>query len=190
MELLVVIAIIGILAVLVAPAFKGISSGNALTQSAARVVAEVDLGRRIAMSENAQIELRFFRLPDGGGSDSDYQTIQLFRVRDGVPVRNPQRISDSVVMMSDLQYSTLLSTENPNAGTATFHGQSDIPYKAVRFTPSGATNLDPRGAADGADRWFLTLKMRNATPGDGRPADNFITVQIDPVTGRAKTFQP
>lgn len=189
-EMLGVIAIVALLAALIVPAVKGISGGNALTQSAGIVVGELDLARRLALTESQQTEIRLFKIPQDSEPRSEYRALQIFRVRDGFPVDTLKRLPQGVILSEDPRFSTLLSSSNPNGGTANLPGFGEVPYKAVCFGSSGGTTLDPRGSEQGADRWFVTLKAANAPSTADRPATNFITVEIDPVTGRTKYYQP
>ena len=84
----------------------------------------------------------------------------------------------------------------PTTGTEYFPGASTpTSYAAFQFTPSGGTNLDPLGtlgaATSTSDKWFMSFKTQvDPVIGTTKPAQNFVTLVIDPVTGRVKSLPP
>jgi len=196
-ELLVVVGIIVLIISLLIPAFRGISGGIQLTTAASSVVAELNLTRQTALSESQEVELRFYKLPDANGQEPAFRTMQRYRVSDDQPLGKITHIPPPIVLTDMEKFSTLLSSFNGGAVPKTqntLQGMSNVPYRSVRFRASGATSLDPLGANGGADRWFLSVvnqnDLRTATAESAKPCNNFITIQIDPVTGRTRTFQP
>ena len=195
LELLVVIAIIAILTALVLPSMRGIGGANQLTNASARIVSEINLARQTALAENQEIEVRFYKLPDATGQDPAYRALQPYRVSDGTPLGKIVRLPSELVLTDLQKFSTLLSSSNGGAPkTQTIQGVPNVEYRFIRFHASGATSLDPRGANAGADRWFFSLAsqndLRSSTGSSAKPANNFVTIQIDPVTGRLRVFQP
>lgn len=95
--------------------------------------------------------------------------------------------------MSDgAAFSTLLSSPNGASGTTTIQGDAGVDHDLVTFRPSGSTSLNPRGSGSGSDRWFLKLASKHdfaSGSAGGRPVENFVTVQIDRVTGRTRIHQ-
>jgi uncharacterized protein (TIGR02596 family) len=68
-------------------------------------------------------------------------------------------------------------------------GTTPVAYAAFQFKPNGGTNLDPNKSI--GDAWFMTFKIETDTaPNNTKPANNFVTVVLDPLTGRVKLFRP
>ncbi len=194
-ELLVVIAVIGILLVLVVPAFHGIGNANALTSAGAMVVGKLENARNLALARTEPVELRFVKLPGEGGVSEEYRAIQLFRANPPEPLGTIQRLPTGMIAVDGAgaakAYSTITAPApvNPLGGDMLLQGATRS-YRAVRFLPDGSTTLDALGAENGADRWFISLKFENAPAKTDRPADNFVTVVVDPITGRATAYRP
>jgi prepilin-type N-terminal cleavage/methylation domain-containing protein len=84
----------------------------------------------------------------------------------------------------------------PAYGTEYFPGSTNpipVAYIAFQFKPNGGTNLDPNGTGGNpSDKWFMTFvsETDKADTTNSRPTQNFITVVVDPFTGRVKLFRP
>ena len=63
-------------------------------------------------------------------------------------------------------------------------------YQFIRFKPTGGTDLSITGTPAPVDKWFLTLKSDNDVATSTRPANNYYTIMLDPVSGRARTYRP
>lgn len=192
-ELLVVMGVIAVLAALIAPAFQTIGSANALTSSGATVVGNFVTARNLALSRTESLELRFIELPEADGERLAYRALQLYRMDPPEPIGPVAQLPTGMIIVGGGgeggTYSTITSSANPNSGDMQVRGVTRK-YRAVRFRPNGSTTLNAVGAGNGSDRWFLSLKQENAPPGDGRPATNFITVVVDPITGLATSYRP
>jgi len=188
-ELLVVIAIILILAVIVTPAFRGITAGNSLTTGGTFLVSEFDLARQSAITEGTQIELRFYKLPDVGGQNAAYRAFQRVRSYDQRPLGRVHHLPPGIILLENQKFSTLLSTENTLSGTNDLPSAASVPFKGVAFKSGGGTTLNPEGTS-GGDGWFVSLKPENSAQESDRPAKNYLTVQVDPISGRTKVFRP
>jgi uncharacterized protein (TIGR02596 family) len=165
------------------------------------VVGEIDLARQTALSRSEEVELRFLPTPDESGNvDTYYRGVQIFKLSDGTPLDKIQRLPSPIVILdgSNASYCTLFAAApgisgNPGSGTQTLPNGSTVTYRSIDFTAAGSTTLNPANYNSGADSWFLTVKSKNApfvTATPSAPAKNFITIQIDPVTARTRTFQP
>jgi uncharacterized protein (TIGR02596 family) len=187
-ELLGVITIIGLLAALMAPAFTTLGGGQRVSAAADMVAGNLDLARQTAMSENQRTEFRIWKLPDPTGSGTSWNALQIFRVDNGAPLSQLSRLPQGVVLIEKDPFSTVLGTENPYTGTATNQRVART-YKAVKFGPDGSTELSPSGPG-GSGTWTLTVVPANSQPSTLRPAANFATIQIDPITGRSLTYRP
>lgn len=71
-----------------------------------------------------------------------------------------------------------------------------VAYAAIQFKPTGGTNLDPLGTAgvsgSTSDKWFISFVSQTdpAPAGNNKPANNFVTVVVDPFTGRVRVYRP
>lgn len=100
-------------------------------------------------------------------------------------------LPQNLILVDDVKFSTVLGADNTNADTENVPGVgASVPYRAVPFLASGSTGLDPQGADGGADEWFVSIKPENQPAQTDRPADNFATIHIDPVTGRTRIYRP
>jgi uncharacterized protein (TIGR02596 family) len=197
-ELIVVLAIIGILAVLIVPAFNSINRASNLTNSAALIVDQLTRARQEALSQNRVVEVRFYKLPGEVGSPPAYRAFRIFvydeSVQFAAPLTAVLTLSPGVIVMDDQTFSTLLNTDSNkrtlNPATDTIPGRNDpVSYQAFRFRPSGGTDLDPNGAP-GPDKWFLTVKSEIDVQDGSFPAHNYVTATLDPVSGRMRIFRP
>jgi uncharacterized protein (TIGR02596 family) len=82
-------------------------------------------------------------------------------------------------------------------GTETLPGATTATsYAAFQFKPTGGTNLDPLGTigsnSSTSDKWFMSFKIQTdpIPTGSTKPAINFITVVVDPITGRVRSYRP
>jgi uncharacterized protein (TIGR02596 family) len=209
-ELLVVVAIIGLLMALVVPAGTSIMRGTQLTQAGQMITGELNLARQAAITQNRKVEMRFYQYGDpsipgqsaGNPSAGRFQAIQTFLVNDSgaeTPSEKVQVLPLGVLIdKGTTQGTTLSSIFNP-ANRNMYKGSAStgaIPrvgtsynYFAILFHADGSTDLPPTiGGA--SQSWFLTL--HNATAGDGlqNPPANYWTIQIEPVSGLAKSYRP
>ena len=199
LELLAVIAIMAIFAMLALPAFTHLNKAAALTNSASLISDQLTAARQSALSRSRVVEVRFYKLPgELKGSAKAYRAFRVFlydeKVQNAFALTNLVKLLPGVVMPDDQNFSTILNTSSNNRiltpATETLPGVTDpVTYQAFRFRSNGATDLDPSGAPAG-DKWFLTLKAETDPVAGTQPAHNFVTLMIDPVSGRVRTFRP
>lgn len=202
-ELIVVVSIILILIVLITPSVVPLLRASNVNQSAAMLVDELNLARQIALTQNRDVEVRFYQV----ASKSDPNDVQFRAFRSFLP--NPQNpaaaqalsavryLPEPAIISADAQYSTLLDYGGIGGQRAgLMKGQEVLPgntnpssYTSFLFRSTGGTNLTPIDPPDG--KWFLTLYLENASKNSatGIP-DNYFTALVEPVTGRVRTFRP
>lgn len=202
-ELLVVVAIMATMMVLGAAAFSKIARNSNLTSGSNRLIDQLNLARQTAMVMNCPVEFRLYQLPPEGSAataqPSVYRAFQSFTVpSDGTStnaVGKPVFLPQSVYMSANGTVSSLLTVKNPPtsfAGTAAAvpvgpYAPSSYNYISFHFKPDGSTDL----ASIPATPWYVSLAVANdpTQSGSSLPA-NFVTVQLDPLTGRVRYFRP
>ena len=192
-EMIAVMAVIIVALALVTPAVSTILVGNKLTQASDNLQSQLTLARETAIAQNRQVEVRFYQYvdPSSPGTSSTYNALQAFSVNGSVytALEKVQALPTKIIIDSGTTLSSLWSSSTALNSSAT--GQTGVPgvraysYMAVRFRPDGSTNLPPTGGP-----WFLTL--HDALKGDkmATPPPNFITLEIDPVSGELTVFRP
>jgi uncharacterized protein (TIGR02596 family) len=195
-ELLVVIGIIVTLAALVVPAVNHLGQANTLSAAGQSVIDALNLARQTALTRSRPVEVRLYKLPEmfqDSGTPVDYRGMQLFVIETTsakalikpLYFTNPMVISPSVATTSLLDDTNCPETA-PGNNDAKLPGIGlNYKFRKFSFKTDGSTNLPLDGS------WFVTLRAKTdpATRASGLPA-NFITVQIDPQSGRTKVFQP
>lgn len=211
-ELLVVCAIIGIIVGFTIPAATTLMRGSQLTQGSQLLSDQFALARQIALSRNHPVEMRFYKYadPETPGEDTKepstwrYRAFQSFETLENgaiIPLNKVQMLPNAVVMSSG-RLSTLL--DETVRGTAKKPAENDpeiprIPskkvsktesyvYQSFRFRPDGSTDLSSTGDV----QWYVTLHGLNDRQAEEstKPPPNFFTLQVDPVSGTARSFRP
>lgn len=195
LELLAVVAVIGIAVAMVVPALQGILGATDLSRSTQTLVSQLSLARQTAVARDCPVEVRLYRVKDsaqsGAISSGRFRAMQLFTLQESgsaVPLGKVQSFATSVIIDSGQTLSSLVHSFEQKSGTELAYKipSFDLNYEctAFRFLPDGSTDLSK------ADCWFLTL--RNNIGPDPAPSAprNFSCVQIDPVNGHLRTFQP
>jgi uncharacterized protein (TIGR02596 family) len=203
-ELLVVMAIMIVLASLSIPAISSLMRSSNLTVGSNSLTSQFNLSRQYAMTKNCQVEIRLYELPDASApsstSPSVYRAFQSFSLDNSGAQTNALTkaiyLPNQIYMVANSTASSLLVSQSPPysvLGTAVGAPLGPYPpasynYLAFHFKPDGSTDLNPNSA----QLWYVSLanqhdKIQDAT--SGLPA-NFITVQIDALTGRVRYFRP
>ncbi|MEI6033271.1 MAG: Verru_Chthon cassette protein D [Verrucomicrobiae bacterium] len=214
-EMLTVIAIIGILGVLAANSMSGLLGTYDLSSAGQAVMDELSLARQMAITENRVVEFQIYKLKTGTLDSPEYCAMALVKsepLPDGsgsrkVFLRKVSFLPTRVIFDSSATFSSLLLGQADEANPLPFastvpagdaptalQGQPSLSF---RFRPDGSLDLEASdaAAADPATRrrhWTLTLRGYRSTPesGSSLPAKNFITITLDPLTGKAVVFQP
>ena len=179
-ELLTVVAIIALLVTLTIPAFQSITMGSSLSRGGQVVADQLVLARQLAVSRNSQVQVRLVRLTN---EPAGYRAIQLagqeMNSTNIVPLTRVTLLPEGISLAPNL--SPLLT----NAATVT---NGTIPgrgtFSGFRFKSAGGTDLpfDTTNA-------YLTVVYSRDSGATALPT-NYCIIQIDPVTGRTKTYRP
>ena len=208
-ELLVVIAMIALLATFAVPSIDSMLGANDINRSQQAVQDSLAFARQTAIARNRRVEVRFYKLdhPESVGSDQTFCAMQAFLIDESnkvTPVGRITRLPRSVLMNEAAANSSLIRNltdknfSDPSNDPKISLGSNGTSYtaKAFQFRPDGSTNLSPTG------NWFVTIHATrsglaetfrddrlggtNAT----RPPLNFVTLQIDPVSGSVRSYRP
>jgi uncharacterized protein (TIGR02596 family) len=191
-ELLVVTGLIALLVGLAVPAVNATLRSSHLGGSGEALIGQFNLARQTALSRSLPVEIRLYKLPSQGqaasGAPESYRAVQCFLLEgtNSVPLTRVQNFAQSVNCSSNVQESSLLDDSvlperNPAAGEGIPGYGLNYRYRSFFFKPSGATSL-PNGDA------FVTLVLEHDKAlSDGA---NYFTIQIDPLSGRTRTFRP
>ncbi len=199
LEMLTVIAIVAVITAIAVPAYTTISRASGLTNSASLLVDQLTRGRQEALAKNRVVEARFYQIPDELGGAASFRAFRLWvydqTVQTAAPLTNLFTFSNGIVVSSDVKFSTLMN-RSASPQTEIVSGYKDpLPYQSFRFRATGGTDLDPSGltSADASvppDHWFLTLKAASDPVAGTLPAHNYVTILLDPVSGRVRIFRP
>jgi uncharacterized protein (TIGR02596 family) len=192
-EMLVVVAIIGMLLFIATPSILGTMEASQLTNSGTSLSFKLSLAQQMAVSRKKPVEVRFYTYIYNGVSA--VRGYQLFLQSDpnaanfGLKaIEGPEYFGDGSVVGLTGTLSPLLQGAGTNATEEPWASKgAGTTYHRVVFYPDGSTNLNLSLA-----QAFLTLggERTLTEAGAGVAPPNYFTIQIDPVTGRTRTYRP
>lgn len=195
-EIIVVLSVVTLLVTASAPYVSGMLSATRLRTAADAVYNRLLEAQSLAMLFNTDSELRLYEVPDLIDATSR-PTLRKLRI---LTLQPPEAGTASDTSPTPNLFEPVGAATNLEQGveinpTATHSSIVDLGftepesedetgrYVAVRFRPDGSVGLQP------GRPWFLTLHEKDAHL-RGDKLKNFITIQIEPATGRLRTFQP
>lgn len=191
-ELLMVVGLIALMVGLAVPAVNATLRASHLGGSGEGLVGQFNLARQTALSRSLPVEMRLYKLPPQGmaasGAPVSYRAVQCFLLEGTnlVPITRVQNFAQSVSCSSNILESSLLDDavlpeKSPTAGEEIPGYGMNYRYRSFFFKPSGATSLPNDDA-------FVTLVLEHdKSLSDGA---NYFTIQVDPLSGRTRTFRP
>jgi uncharacterized protein (TIGR02596 family) len=180
LELLVVVALMVIAMSLTMPPVVGVQRSYHLAKAATQIKDNLQLARQLAMARNESIVASFCKAKDEFGKAS-YNVLVLSReLPDGTlaSISKPVRLTGGIGISGDIRWSSIMT--DSLSGTSVFQN-TKLPCQQIRFKASGATDLASTPS------WYLTLFYN---PDSTVLPANFVTLAIDPVTGRIVWSQP
>ena len=188
-EILVVFVIISLLIGLAIPSLRDIEGSARLTDSADRIVRIFRLARQHATTENRRIEVRFYRFadPDSPRSEVAYRAVMLTAPDEnggGEQLSGLFRFPAGLALAGDTNLSSVLRLGKEGI-------DNRFPVEEVRPTPFVGVTFRANGTIDGppSEKYFVTLWSEREAKIQTPPRD-YITIQVDPVSGGIETFRP
>jgi uncharacterized protein (TIGR02596 family) len=212
LELLAVILIIGIIVAFTTPAVGTLLKGSQMSQAEQIIVDQLRLARQEALIRNHNVQVRWIRFgdPDNPGEKAGDPTtgyvraIQLMEVLENgavVPIDKPALLPQAVIVdrgpISTLVNDPSLSQPIQAKASRSADGSGGDPampkgvdynydYVTFRYRPDGSTTLSTTSGTI----WCITLRNWNDPSNGTTPPANFVTVQVDPVSGTLRIFRP
>jgi hypothetical protein len=169
----------------------------------------------MAVSSNVQVEVRFFKYQTPMSPASAFRSMQMFKINhDPIsqggnftevlqPVGDLVRLSDGIVIIDEVtNLSPLLASaslpDTKPGGNGSYSGNSEAEYNAIRFLPDGSCRMLSSATGGAVTLTYPSLPASCITLCDdlGRQIDmatlpsNFYCIQIDPYTGKMRTYRP
>jgi uncharacterized protein (TIGR02596 family) len=205
-ELLMVISIIAIIVALTVPAFNQIGRAQALAKGTSAVIDLLAFARQTALAQNRVVEVRFYRRRENPAQAEDpVANPSRFRACRAViydekvltyrPLTALENLPVRIIVMDDRKFSTAIFPykdtvpARPLQEEMLFGEKEPTKFQCIRFKPNGATDLNPMGTPD-QDKWSLTIKSDNDPVMAEKPAHNYATAMLEPVSGRVRIFRP
>jgi len=149
-------------------------------------ISQIALAKQVSAAKNARVRWQIVEIPDSRSGDAP--AFRLIRLQFFDPSQRSWRTLGRqqilpVAVVADPAQSTLLTTLDTNVvGTVSdlnYGGQSNAVAEAatVVFFSDGRTGLSPNSI------WSLTFHDKKRT-------NDFLTVQVDPVSGSTRVFRP
>lgn len=205
---MVVLGVVGLLLAMAAPNLFSLISSNTLSGEGQVLRNQLTYAQQIAISKNADVEVRFFKMPDFANARTDefFGAFQLYQYnQDGelapistfFRIRNPVAVHESLSTLLDPK-SNSASQEQKFGFVAPTADRSEAPtgeggrmrmtdFVSFRFRPDGSTNLPHRTGGD--DTWYITLVQGEGALQTTNP-DNYLCLQVNPYNGQISEFRP
>lgn len=193
-EILTVLCVMTVLMVLSMPFVVGTLQANRLTSGGESLLYRLSRLQQIVATTNRPAEVRFYKYEEDGLEG--YHAYQLFTHDEATggmePLEGPVYFSgDSLVIMEGTLSPLLDSGAEKESGTWPKTADEEpfssmgATYFRIAFLSNGSTTLNVP-----LRKSYLTLaSAKDVLAGNTAPA-NYYTIQVDPVSGRARSFRP
>lgn len=207
LEMLAVMAITAILLTLALPGLRDLLSSFMLDGCGESVSAQLALAQQTAVTRNHAVQVRLYKLPDYGvavsGIPSVYRALQSFLEDDSsgtgllTPLSKAAYFPAPILISSNTTLSTLLaqaaSGPSSDAKPVALGGYgTNYQFISLRFTPDGKLDTTSFGnTVLSGDNYCLTLEIEHGkTNAVTQLPANFVTLQMDPLTGAVRKYRP
>ena len=185
LELMTVIAIMVIIMTGLTMSVTGFMRSHQLTKGASLVKDHLVLARQMAISGNVHVTFNLCRVP--AGPTGTYSAIFLSKVGptgDPIPITGLLRFPPNILVTEDESWSNLMTTPTE---TVTAPGvNAPIEAKQIVFRPSGGMTTDYTNTT----QCFFTVFYSTDAAAVPDTSTNFVTMDINPITGRIISYQP
>ena len=214
-ETLVVVSIIVLILAMTGPSLLGTMQASRLSSAGDTVVGLLAEAQQTAMAQNVPVEVRFFKYQTPTTTYESYHSLQAFKVTNDptvavgdvkellVPIGTLTRLPDSVIIPYEKMLAPLLDAkgfaDTKQDGTSTYSGVQAATYNAIRFMTDGTCRkLSDNPTTGVAAMTYPTLRTSCITlsPEIGQQVNetnlpkNFYCIQVDPYTGKIRTYRP
>ncbi len=208
-ELMVVLGVVGLLLAFAAPNLLSLISATSLSGEGQVLRNQLTYAQQIAISKSADVEVRFFKMPDFANARTDeaFRGFQLYQynvngelapISTFFRIRTPVAIHERLSTLLDPGASGASARERRFGFSAPTQGMAEAPagqggrmqstqYVAFRFRPDGSTDLPFRTASQ--DTWYITLVQGEGATQSASPA-NYLCLQVNPYNGQVSEFRP
>lgn len=215
-EMLVVVTIIVLLLAFSAPALSRTLMASKLASAGESLFGAISEAQQIAYASNVPVELRFFKVPDTFGTNPAYRSYQIFKivqvtegsgaaatVKESLEAAgNLVNMPENVIIVPDDTLSPALSgdglPDTKEGASVGYSGVKTAVYNAWRFMPDGSCRKVGKSSGGFATLEFqkltesfitITIESGQAITSQNLPK-NFFTIQVDPFTGKARSYKP
>lgn len=192
LELVVVIAIAVLIFAMATPYTLSAIQAASLTAAGDSLVQKISLAQQRAVTENHPVGVDlYFYVKDGMKACHAMQLISYDPATGETKTLEPPAFwSEGRAVLLDGTLSPMFtSTQSPSdAGEVKTQPFTDLEatYKRILFYPNGTTNLH----VPLRNAYVTLVSIRNFQEDLTTPPPNYYTVQVDPVTGRTRSYRP
>lgn len=191
-ELLVVIGVMGLLLAITIPALSSIQDSSDLNRGAHLLASQINYARQLASSQSKPMEVRLIELSNrpGGG----YHAIQIWQPDDQDPSQSrplsrlailPQT---AFVTRTDSTRSKLLEYLDPALTMPAGGVVGGAKYQAFQIRPNGSV-VSSATTSQRQDLYLTIVSAKRENLSAALDA-NYITVQVNPMTGGTAIYRP
>lgn len=192
-ELLTVITVLLILFSMSVATIGDTSRSIDLNSASEIVSGALRLARQHATTHNRPVEARFYKFPDliTPNSEDAYRAVGLFLTPENEnhlpePLGNAQQLPGDIIIAEIQTYSSIIGLGRKGVQMrAPVVGMAPVPYSSITFLPNGSTT-----AGGPRDKLFLTLWSEYKALKDDYPPKDFVTIQVDSLTGGLQIYRP
>jgi uncharacterized protein (TIGR02596 family) len=190
-ELLVVVTIMLILAAISVPAISGLLESSNITQGGQVLASQISLARQVAAALNCNVEVRLLQAPNS--TPAYYTAIQLWAPvppsGTNVAVNRLINLPQGAVISGDTStLSPVLANLSSTANTMTIAGVVTN-YVSFKISPTGMVTTGSVTPYTAIASLYLTVVPLKSAAATSAPK-NYVTVQINPVTGTQLVYRP